>query len=149
MFFSFDKTFVQLDYFQVARVFFPFSFFNDFFLLISVSRICKLYNLKQNYRLDINIIYIYIYWKWNCVSRNNSILNCLLITFSDHQKKTPLPVPTLLANSNFFRCVVLHPSLIFPLITIPCKFPLEQNWLSLTVFPKIVIEKKRDKFWGF
>ena len=35
--------------------------------------------------------------KRNCVSKSNSILNCFLITFSDHQKKAALPVPTLLA----------------------------------------------------
>ena len=40
---SFDKTYVLHDYFQVARVFFVFCFFTEFFPHILVSRICKLY----------------------------------------------------------------------------------------------------------
>ena len=38
----------------------------------------------------------------NYVSKSNPILHCFLITFSDHQKKTSLTVPTLLVNNNFF-----------------------------------------------
>ena len=65
--FSFDWTHRLQDYFQVAHVFFVFSFFTEFFSQVSVHRICKLYNLgfflrQQNYKLDIKIrIYIYIY----------------------------------------------------------------------------------------
>ena len=41
------------------------------------------------------------YTNWNCLSKSNSILQSFLLTLLDHQKKTPLPLPTLLAYSIF------------------------------------------------
>ena len=53
-----------LDYFQVARVFFIFSFFTKYFPRISVCRICKLYSLFFSTQTELEIIdkyYIHIY----------------------------------------------------------------------------------------
>ena len=46
--------------------------------------------------------YLSKYTNRNCVSKSNSILHCFLITFwTFFQRKTSLPVLSLLANSNF------------------------------------------------
>ena len=67
--FSFDGTYMLLDNFQVARVFFIFSFFTIFFFpryqfVEFATYTIWVFLHQQNYRLDIKIktfIYIYIY----------------------------------------------------------------------------------------
>ena len=76
------------------------------------------------------------------VSKSNPILKCLLISFSGHQKKTPLPVLTQLTYNNLYSNCFSSPLLEFPLVTTPCLLPLVQNRLSLTILSREVTERK-------
>ena len=68
VFFSFDYTYVPLNYFQVARVLFVFFFFywlfppRNQFVELAYCINWVFFSHQQNYRLDIKMnIYIYIY----------------------------------------------------------------------------------------
>ena len=83
----------------------------------------------------------------NCVFKSNPNLHCFLIIFSDHQKKTQLPVPTLLAYSNFFSICFSSFFQDFHLFTIPRLLSLVQNRLSLPILGREVTERKGPDFF--